>query len=307
MTGPEASGETAVEPGDIVTEFAAVREAWTETVPAEKGTEADLFAAVEADLRVLQEMLADAVPGTSAAPKTPAEGTAAATAPSVPQAPVAAPEPPGEQHTAQDTRDPQQQAGAVNTALRQADEHAPALQDLPEWQRIQTLRGAFGNLMHVIKERAGEHFDRLAGDGRVKEFVRRVSIRTCEKIAEWAQKGADRLRRNDAPDSEQGRELPSAEALLKLGDAAFAYSAPRSSGGGTAPPPSNGSGAVDIPQLRRMGEALNRPLPSVSTAAARGRSTTAKRSRKKTGGDGEQAGHLRRGGGEQQGRKPTQR
>jgi hypothetical protein len=71
---------------------------------------------------------------------------------------------------------------------------------------------------------------------------------------------------------------------------------------------------VDIPAMRKMGEALDKPLPGakrgVSAAAARGRSTTTKRGGKKpaTEGGAEQAGHLRRGGAEQpQARKPTQR
>ncbi|MCH0567927.1 hypothetical protein I3F60_01370 [Streptomyces sp. MUM 136J] len=76
--------------------------------------------------------------------------------------------------------------------------------------------------------------------------------------------------------------------------------------------------------MRQLGEALARPLPGardgrdtrVSTAAARGKSTTrgtAKKpngaAKKKPGDSAEQAGHLRRGGAEpqQQNRKPTQR
>ncbi|WP_225077637.1 hypothetical protein [Streptomyces sp. CoT10] len=76
---------------------------------------------------------------------------------------------------------------------------------------------------------------------------------------------------------------------------------------GTPPPPANGSAnPVDIPAMRKMGEALNRPMPGatkrgVSAAAARGRSTTtAKRGgRKAAPGGTEQAGHLRRGVGGQ--------
>ncbi|MFJ3339227.1 hypothetical protein [Streptomyces sp. NPDC086766] len=49
---------------------------------------------------------------------------------------MAAP-PAGEPEPTHEYRDQQQRASAVNTALQQADVHAPALQDLPEWQRIQ--------------------------------------------------------------------------------------------------------------------------------------------------------------------------
>ncbi|RPK69975.1 hypothetical protein EES45_36255 [Streptomyces sp. ADI97-07] len=68
-----------------------------------------------------------------------------------------------------------------------------------------------------------------------------------------------------------------------------------------------------IPAMRKMGEALARPMPGatkgVSSAAARGRSTTtgkrgAKRTKKAATGN-EQAAHLRRSG-EQQATKPNQ-
>lgn len=116
----------------------------------------------------------------------------------------------------------------MNTALRQADAHARSLQDLPEWQRLQTLRGAFGNVWRVLKDRAGEHLDRLMGDSRVADFIRKVSVRACEKVAGLAQAGADRLRRDDGRAPGKKRDLPSAEALLRLGNAAFSYSAPPS-------------------------------------------------------------------------------
>jgi hypothetical protein len=239
---------------------------------------------------------------------------------------------PTEPETAREDRDRQQRAAAVNTALGEADAHAPALQDLPEWQRIQTVRGAVGHLFRVIRERAGEHFGRLMGDGRVADFVRRVSLRACERIAGWAQAGADRLRALDERGTDRREELPSAEALLRLGGAASAYRGPRRGDGGT--PPANG-GTVDIPAMRKMGEALNRPMPGrVSSAAARGRSATAKSAKSTTAkskksatdkstksatakrggkkaapGSTEQPGHLRRGGAEQQpqSRKPNHR
>ena len=312
-TGPaETSGPEEGRPLDVVAEFAAVQEAWDEHVPAEKGTGADLFATVEDELQRLEALFAEAVaklnPPTEAAP-APAPATEAQQP--APAAPAAAA--PAEPEKAPD-RDPQQSADGVNAALREADTHAHALQDLPEWQRIQSVRGAFGHLMHVMKERAGEHFDKLMADGRVSDFVRRVSIKVCDKVAGWAQAAADKLRDSGDLGAERGGELPSAEALLRLGDAALDYRGPRRAGGGGTPPPANGAAApVDIPAMRKMGEALNKPLPGakrgVSAAAARGRSTTTKRGKKPaSGGSAEQAGHLRRGGAEQpQARKPTQR
>ncbi|UQI49853.1 hypothetical protein M1P56_35790 (plasmid) [Streptomyces sp. HU2014] len=305
--GPAGSDPVEDRPLDVVADFEAVQEAWDEHVPADKGTGADLFASVETELNRLESLLAEAIAKVKPDPEP---QTAAAVQSAEP---AAAPSPAEPEEAAKD-RDPQQSADAVNMALREADAHAPALQELPEWQRIQGVRGAFSHLMTVIKERAGEHFDKLMGDGRVADFVRRVSIGVCEKVAGWAQAGADRLRRND----DRGTGLPSAEALLRLGDAAFEYRGPRrADGGGTPPPnpPANGAaGPVDIAALRRMGEALNRPMPGakrgVSTAAARGRSTTtAKRGGKKAApGGAEQAGHLRRGAAEQpQARKPNQR
>ncbi|MFE7212528.1 SNF2-related protein [Streptomyces sp. NPDC057611] len=311
-TGPADSGP-AEDPVDVVADFAAVQEAWDEHVPADKGTGDDLFATVEDELHRLEALFAEAVAKMKPTPEpqaAPATVPAAAVQSAEPQ-PAAAPSP-AEPEAAQKDPDPQQSADAVNTALREADAHAPALRHLPEWQRIQSVRGAFGHLMHVIKERAGEHFGKLMADSRVTDFVRRVSIRACEKVAGWAQSAADRLRRTDERDTDKREDLPSAEALLRLGDAALEYRGPRRGDGGTPPPPAN---PVDIPAMRKMGEALNRPMPGatkrgVSTAAARGRSTTtAKRGgRQAAPGGTEQAGYLRRSSAEQpQARKPNQR
>ncbi|MEU9321912.1 hypothetical protein [Streptomyces sp. NPDC048295] len=114
-----------------------------------------------------------------------------------------------------------QAAATVNTALQEADRHAPALKDLPEWQQLQTVRGAAAHLWDVIKEEAGPYLEQLADDVRVQWFWRTVSVRSCETIAHWAQAGADRLR-NGATRP----ELPTAEALLKLSGAALAYGSP---------------------------------------------------------------------------------
>ncbi|MEU5483548.1 hypothetical protein AB0H11_39440, partial [Streptomyces mirabilis] len=309
-TGPETSpANTAVTeppagPMDVRAEFQAVLDAWDEHVPSTNGTAQDLVAELDAGLATLQRAFAEAV--TPAAPAEPATATTPAdtTTEGMAAAPVA------------------QQADAVNSALQQADTHAAALQDFPEWQKIQTVRGAVGHLVRVMRERAGEHFERLMGDNRVGEFFRKVSINACERIAGWAQAGADRLRRRG---EEKGGDAPAADALRDVADTASAYSSP--GGGRSGPPPASrdtASTTVDIPAMRQIGEALARPLPGakdgrgtrVSTAAARGKSTTrgtAKKpngsTKKKAGGAAEQAGHLRRAAADpqQQNPKPTQR
>ncbi|UZI33994.1 hypothetical protein [Streptomyces sp. VB1] len=301
---------------DMSAEFDVVREAWDKLVPADKGTSEELSADVQADLAKLQQGLADAVTASEYGPEAPAPAVepAVPAAESVPAVDGGIPAS-GEQETRAE-RNPKKEADAVNTALREADGHAPDLQALPEWQRIQTVRGAFGNLMSVIKERAGEHFGKLMKDKGVSDFVRRVSLRVCEKIAGWAQTGADRLRQDDKRSTEQRDEVfPSAEALLRLGDAAFDYRGLRSDGGAplTSLPVNQAPDVNNIPAMRKMGEALNRPLPGrdrVSAATARGRSTTTGKPRakgaKKSASGGDQAGHLRRAE-QQTGPKPNTR
>ncbi|POX58841.1 hypothetical protein C3492_35505 [Streptomyces sp. Ru62] len=287
-------------PLDVRTEFQAVLEAWEEHVSPENGTAQDLVADLDADLATLQRAFAEAV--APAAPAAPPAATDPATAAPDKSVEAAAP-PPGPQ-----------QAADVNAALQQADTHDTALQDLPEWRQIQTVRGAFGHLFRVMKERAGEHFDRLMGDHRVGEFFRKVSIAACDKVAGWAQAAADRLRQRGEGN---GPDAPAADALRGVADAATGYASP------SGPPSASrdaASATVDIPALRQLGEALSRPLPAakagrVSAAAARGKSTTRRGSKKpngiakKPGAAAKQAGHLRRGGAEsqQQNHRPTQR
>ncbi|QHC33858.1 hypothetical protein [Streptomyces sp. HF10] len=310
-TGTDASSaettaptESPAAPVDVRAEFQAVLDAWEEHVPPEHGTAQDLVADLNAHLTVLQRVFAEAVPAT--APAEPSDAARQADTPAEETAEAAtAPLP--------------QRAAAVNAALQQADAHASALQDFPEWQQIQTVRGAVGHLVRVMRERAREHFDRLMRDSRVGEFFRKISISTCERVAGWAQASADRLRRRgegttpDAP----------ADALRDVVDAASAYSSLAGRRSGPPPTPrSAASATVDIPAMRQLGEALSRPLPGVkdgrgtrvSTAAARGKSTTRGAAKnpsgagKKTRGSAEQAGHLRHGNAEQQhNRKPTQR
>ncbi|MET9016920.1 hypothetical protein ABZX74_39590 [Streptomyces olivaceoviridis] len=302
-TGTEASpADTAVMespagPLDVRAEFQAVLDAWEEHVPPENGTAQDLVADLDADLATLRRAFAEAVASAAAdqGVAAPDKSAKAETPPPVPQ-----------------------RAADVNAAMQQADTHATVLQGLPEWQKIQTVRGAFGHLVRVMKERAREHFDRLMGDHRVGEFFRKVSIAACEKVAGWAQAAADRLRRRgEGNDS----DAPAIGALRGVADAVSAYASP--GGGRSGPPPASRDAAsvtVDIPAMRQLGEALSRPLPAakdgraarVSTAAARGKSTTRRGTKKPNGtakkpnGTAEQAGHLRRGGAEpqQQNHKP---
>ncbi|MGW1817337.1 hypothetical protein ACWCQM_27665 [Streptomyces sp. NPDC002125] len=104
----------------------------------------------------------------------------------------------------------------VNSALQ--DAASSDLQSSPEWQRIQTIRGATGHLMTTLREKAGEYWKELRTDARFQGFWKSLSIRTCEAIGRLAMAGADRIRRSTAGD------LPSAEALLKLSDSALTYS-----------------------------------------------------------------------------------
>lgn len=311
-TGP-ADSDPVEDSVDVVADFAVVQAAWDEHVPADRGTGADLLAVLEDELHRLKTLFTETVAEVKPAYEPePAAAAPASTVQSSKAETVTMPSS-GELETAHKDTDSQQSADAVNAALREVDAHAPALLHLPEWQRIQSVRGAFGHLMHVIKERAGEHFAKLDSDRRLTDFVRRVSLRVCEKVAEWAQAAADKLRRPDEHGTDNREALPSAEALLRLGDAALEYSGPRRGGGSTPPPPANATpDTVNIPAMRKMGEALARPMPGaakrVSTAAARGRSTTAKGGTKRYANGAEQAGHLRRGSAEQQqSRKPTQR
>lgn len=69
----------------------------------------------------------------------------------------------------------------------------------------------------------GPYIRRLADDVRLQGFWRTVSARSCETIARWAQAGADRLR-----SGAKRPDLPTAEVLLKVSDAALAYSSPLS-------------------------------------------------------------------------------
>ncbi|MFZ3476001.1 hypothetical protein ACODT4_44220 [Streptomyces sp. 2.9] len=282
--GPEGNEERseAAAAVDLVANFQQFRAAW-DAVVTDGGTSDELLDEVRPALATLQSFINEPV------------DSAPAPGPAVPPA----------RQESQGERDGQQEAAAVTEALRQADTHEASLRDLPEWQKIQTVRGAMGHLFTVIAKRAGEHIDQLLGDERATTFLREVSARVCDKVADLAQTAARKLRGDDA----RRGELPSAEALLRLGDAATAYSTPRRGRGGT--PPADAETVLPAMQkLEKMGEALAKPMPGrgkVSASAARSRSATAKRPTKKPApGSTEQAPHLRRGGPDQPPpRKPT--
>ncbi|MFH8977979.1 hypothetical protein [Streptomyces sp. NPDC017890] len=200
-SGPAVPGADAYEPVDLRQAFTStVANAWVDTVPPEHGTVEDLLEAVDVPLRELEEQWRRAVP----APRADGERQTA-------------PAPAGLDGPVHSRRDP----GPVDAALRQADTHAAALRDFPEWQRLQNVRGATTHLWNVLCEQAGEYFGQLRTDLRVQGFWRTVSLRTATAIGNCALALADRVHRGP-----RGGDLPTAEALLKLGDAALAYSNP---------------------------------------------------------------------------------
>ncbi|MDH6544956.1 hypothetical protein [Streptomyces sp. SPB4] len=281
---------------DLDAAFGSVMEAYAEIVPEDQGTAKDLYDDVQDDLRTLQQLLGAATRLATSK----AEGSTQPPAPgAVPSRPAPAEQ--AEESHVRGPGDPERNAEEVNRALQQAGTHTPQLRDLPEWQQIQTIGGAFRHLCQVVKTRAGIHSERLEGDERVDGFFRTLSARVCQKVADLAQSAANRLRRGKT--DTQG---PAEEALLRLGDAARTYSSPDTGSRGTSRPGEK----VDVPTLRKMGEALAKPMPGarskVSAAAARSRSVTAKRPVKKPAPSSTESTHLRRGGPDQpQPKRPT--
>ncbi|MFF2073405.1 hypothetical protein ACFVXG_01465 [Kitasatospora sp. NPDC058162] len=295
--GPSEPGEAADRAGlpDLKAQLREVVEAWREIVPDGSSSADDLRVALEADVQALQVRWQN-IAATPAAP-------AVATVKGVTASATAG-----------------RSAEAVNAALRDADRSHPALRDLAEWREIRAVREAVGRLWGSLTTKAGESVHRLLADRRVSEFLRSASIHACERIAQLAQQGADFLR------ARQG-SLPTAEALLALGETASAYGASArrqaslptaeallSSGATLQPVPRSSppSSAVDVPGLRRMGQALERPGPAaaqtrrVSANAAKARSV-GQPPRRSAAGVGEQPAHLRRGGAPvQPGRTPKQ-
>ncbi|WP_327267157.1 DEAD/DEAH box helicase family protein (plasmid) [Streptomyces sp. NBC_01232] len=177
-------------PDDQWPEFEEALAAWDELglpVPA-----AEVRAAVAADLAVLNPRTQE--PAAATAPAAPASPSQPQASPAVPAA-----------------------ATAVDKAAAGADVHAHTLKDHPEWQRIQSVRGALRHVWDVMKEKAGPYWEKLREDVRFQGFWKTVSIRACEAISVQAAALANRLRPGTG-------DLPSADALLKLSDAALTYS-----------------------------------------------------------------------------------
>jgi hypothetical protein len=266
-TGPENAAFTSTE-ANVFEAFGPVAEAWTDTMPPEAGTADDLRQALEQELRTLQEALHRAIPSSVAA------------------AAEDGPQPQADERG----REPKAAAAAVNTAVREADTHAATLRPLVEWREIQTQRNAVQHLWHKLKAKAGPWSKQFLADARVQGFWRTVSIRVCEKIAGWAQAGADSLRRDGGDGPGVPAVLPSAEALLKLSDAAIAYSSPSATHDGHL---------AELRQLRTELAAVaksgnDRPAGLAAAANARSVSTSASAPSRGSTTAGEQAAHLRR-------------
>ncbi|MGW5343402.1 hypothetical protein [Streptomyces sp. NPDC004050] len=118
-------------------------------------------------------------------------------------------------------------AAAVETALAKVDTHAPTLKDFPEWQRIQTVRGALQHVWDVMQTKAGPYWTTLVADIRVQGFWKTASIRACEAISTQAASLAQRM---------QG-DLPAAKDLVKLSGAAITYSTSAAATRPTPPAP----------------------------------------------------------------------
>ncbi|MFF4010625.1 hypothetical protein [Streptomyces sp. NPDC001717] len=127
---------------------------------------------------------------------------------------AAAPEPPDAPTPASSPIAPEAAATALDIAAAEADTHTSKLADHPEWQHIQTIRGALRHLWDLTKEQANSHWEALRADFRFQGLWKTASIRACEAISAYAATLAHRL---------QG-DLPTAAALLKLSDAALTYS-----------------------------------------------------------------------------------
>ncbi|MFG2234887.1 DEAD/DEAH box helicase family protein [Streptomyces sp. NPDC048723] len=170
---------------------------------------------------------------------------------------------------------PRQDAAAVNRALAAADQHQAALHATPEWQEIQTVRGAARNLWEAIKRQTGVHFEQLMGDGRVQAWWKKTSIRICERIANLATRAADRLR---------GHSPEPAACMDRLHEAADRYGWP-------AVPPRGDESELQK-RMRKLGDGL--AASQVKVNVARARSTTVRKPPKPRGAPADQPGHLRR-------------
>ncbi|MER6314446.1 hypothetical protein ABT237_11835 [Streptomyces sp. NPDC001581] len=91
------------------------------------------------------------------------------------------------------------------------------MKDHPEWQRIETIRGALRHVWEVMKEKAGSSWETLRADVRFQGFWKTASIRACEAISVLAAAGANRLRHGTG-------DLPAVDALRRLSDVTGTYS-----------------------------------------------------------------------------------
>lgn len=145
-----------------------------------------------------------------------------------------------------DETDQAVRVGGVAAAFRDLESRREEIALLPEWQQLQTIRGALAHTWKVLKERAAEKWAALREDIRFQGVWKTVMIRWADKVAELATAAADRLRRSTA-----GGPLPAAEALLKTSDAAVAFS----NGIDSTTTPAAGA-AVETPDIEEVVNAL---------------------------------------------------
>ncbi|WP_406707173.1 hypothetical protein OH749_31285 (plasmid) [Streptomyces albidoflavus] len=162
---------------------------------------------------------------------------------------------------------PARQAEGSWEQMMDAAAATPGVTDTPEWSGADKIRQALRDLLDALREAAGEAWERLRT--RMSEGWRGLTATALEGVAGFAQRGADRLRGI-------GKDLPTAQALLDLGDTALRYSvpppsdpppAPRSAPKAAVPAPAPGP----LEQLRQFTGA-DAPAPTVSASAARSRS-----------------------------------
>lgn len=261
-TGPDPDDFTSYEPDvadtDLLSDISALQDAWEAAVLANGGVAHDLREALHDELTALEQALdgPETIQPVVPAPEENAAGSGRL-----------GDDAPG---TAAD-----QDAAAVNRALAAADQHQDALHTTPEWQDIQTVRGAARNLRQAIARQTGAHFEKIMGDGRVQAWWKKTSIRICERIAKLATRAADRLR---------GHEPDPATCMDRLHEAADRY-------GRSAAPRREDESELQK-RMRKLGEGL--AASQVKVNAARSRSTTVRKPPKPRGAPADQPGHLRR-------------
>ncbi|WP_331725696.1 hypothetical protein OG264_38915 (plasmid) [Streptomyces xanthophaeus] len=140
---------------------------------------------------------------------------------------------------------------AVEEAEAGVDAHAESLKDHPEWQRIQTVRGALRHVWDVMQGKAGPYWENLKVDVRFQGFWKTISIRACEAIASSASALARRL---------QG-DLPTADALLRLSETTLDYSTAAADEPAPAPAPDQANTAA-VPAEPPMQQLVERRIPT---------------------------------------------